>query len=74
MVVASRIQEAFSEPFLLAHGPAEVSISIGVAMSPPTPFSDLFRQADLAMYEAKGLGGGRTAVVGVDEPPPPGPG
>ena len=49
-----------------------VSVSIGVALSPPHAVADLLRFADAAMYHAKQLGGGRTAVArrpgGVDGP------
>lgn len=62
-IVAGRIHDAMSEPFRLHQGTIHVTVSIGVAMAPPFEFPDLLRLADRAMYEAKGLGGGRTAYV-----------
>ncbi len=40
-----------------------VSVSIGVALSPPHAVADLLRFADAAMYDAKQLGPGRTEVA-----------
>jgi diguanylate cyclase (GGDEF)-like protein len=59
MAVAHRIVEVLREDFLLDGGPAAVSGSIGVAISPLHGVSDeLVRHADAAMYRAKSDGGG----------------
>ena len=60
--VAARIQAAFATPVRLAVGEVPVSISIGLALSPPYAVDELVRQADAAMYHAKQQGGGRSAV------------
>jgi len=52
-----------SATVLLMQDPVRVSGSIGIAMSPPIELSDLLRLADVAMYRAKELGGGRSALV-----------
>ena len=61
--VAARIQAAFGTPILLAQGDFPVSISVGVALSPPYAIDELVGQADAAMYHAKQQGGGRAAVA-----------
>jgi len=61
--VAARIQAAFDAPIRLAQGDFPVSISIGVALSPPYAIDELVGQADAAMYHAKQQGGGRAAVA-----------
>ena len=61
--VAARIQAAFRAPIRLAQGDFPVSISLGVALSPPHAIGELVRQADAAMYHAKQQGGGRSAVA-----------
>jgi diguanylate cyclase (GGDEF)-like protein/PAS domain S-box-containing protein len=62
MLVASRLHDALLEPIVVMQDPLQVSASIGIAMCPPNDFSDLLRLADAAMYTAKELGGGRTAL------------
>jgi diguanylate cyclase (GGDEF)-like protein/PAS domain S-box-containing protein len=63
-VVAERVQAALAEPVVLSYGePLRASASIGVALSPPYAVGDLLRVADGAMYDAKQLGGGRTALA-----------
>ena len=61
--VAARIQAAFDTPIRLAAGDFPVSISVGVALSPPYAIAELVRQADAAMYHAKQHGGGRSALA-----------
>ncbi len=63
LLVASRIHEALAVPIELTRGPVRMGVSIGVAMSPPHEVAHLIRLADVAMYEAKELGGGRTALA-----------
>ncbi|GAA2141925.1 hypothetical protein GCM10009844_12660 [Nocardioides koreensis] len=64
--VASRIQAAFDTPIRLGQDHFPVSISVGVALSPPYAIDELVRQADAAMYHAKQQGGGRSAVAHQD--------
>ena len=75
-LVASRIQQAFKGPVLVGEEPFEVSLSIGVALSPPHEAEDLLRLADMAMYQAKATtgehvvtyqGGGQTADPRLEE-------
>src|SRR6202034_2951123 len=59
LAVAERVLHALEEPFLV--GSAEVSMlaSVGVSIThdPEAEPEDLLREADVAMYRAKGLGG-----------------
>jgi len=59
LAVAERVLHALEEPFLV--GSAEVSMlaSVGVSIShdPEAEPEDLLREADVAMYRAKGAGG-----------------
>ena len=59
LAVAERVLHALEEPFLV--GSAEVSMfaSVGVSVShdPDADPEDLLREADVAMYRAKGSGG-----------------
>jgi diguanylate cyclase (GGDEF)-like protein/PAS domain S-box-containing protein len=61
MALAGRVLDALEEPFPL--GAAEVAMlaSVGVAIShdPETDPEAMLREADLAMYKAKGAGGRR---------------
>ena len=41
----------------------QVSVSVGIAHSPPYPFDEVVRRADEAMYRAKQAGGGRLGVA-----------
>jgi Amt family ammonium transporter len=52
-LVARRVEQAFSEPFVIGSHSFEISASIGVALSPPHAVADLLHLADKAMYEAK---------------------
>ena len=56
--VASRIEEAFAEPFQLAAGLARVTASVGIALAsdPNDEPEALVRDADTAMYRAKQRG------------------
>jgi diguanylate cyclase len=62
--VADRIQAAVSEPFVCAGRSVVVSVSIGVTVvdKPSARPEDILRDADTAMYRAKGTGKARYAV------------
>jgi diguanylate cyclase (GGDEF)-like protein/PAS domain S-box-containing protein len=51
--VAARIHKSLEAPVDVAGQQLAVSASVGVALSPPYPVSDLLRLADRAMYLAK---------------------
>ena len=55
-IVAQKIVDALAEPFDLDGHEVFVTTSIGIAVSPPSSDGDLIRDADAAMYHAKGLG------------------
>jgi len=60
--VADRIMESLSAPFALGRGEASVRASIGVAVldgNAEREAEELVREADQAMYRAKGEGGAR---------------
>ena len=59
--VARRIVLAISEPFELCSHSVDIGASIGIAMAPEhgASIEALMRAADIAMYRAKGLGGGQ---------------
>ncbi len=59
--VARRVVLAISEPFELCSHGVDIGASIGVALSPDhgTSVEALMRAADIAMYQAKDLGGGQ---------------
>lgn len=61
--LATRVVEAISTPFAVTPG-LRLSASVGLACAddPSTRSLDILRQADLAMYHAKALGGGRHAT------------
>ena len=60
---AQQICEALEQPFKLASHELFVRASIGIALSDPlATSSDLLRNADLAMYDAKRRGGGTFAL------------
>jgi diguanylate cyclase (GGDEF)-like protein/PAS domain S-box-containing protein len=65
--VAERIHQALRAPFELGGRELFVDASIGIAMANPdaTP-EDVVRDADVAMYRAKGDGVGRHAVFDAD--------
>ena len=56
--VADKVLQCFQSPFLIGEHEFHVSCSIGIAAAPcNAPYSDdLIRDADTAMYEAKGRG------------------
>jgi diguanylate cyclase (GGDEF)-like protein len=59
--VARRVASAIAEPFELAGHSVDIGASIGVSLMPEhgTSVESLMRAADIAMYRAKALGGGR---------------
>jgi diguanylate cyclase (GGDEF)-like protein/PAS domain S-box-containing protein len=62
-LVAERIQRALAEPIMVGEAELFVTASIGVALTSPgmTP-DDVVRNADIAMYEAKHRGRGRSSL------------
>ena len=62
--VASRIQQSFAEPFLIAGQEVFTTASIGIAASSDSYASaaEVLRDADIAMYRAKSQGKARTEV------------
>ena len=60
--VAVRVLAALREPFVIQDQEVLVGTSIGIASSASPGSDDLLRNADLAMYRAKGLGKGRFQV------------
>ncbi|GAA0797419.1 putative bifunctional diguanylate cyclase/phosphodiesterase [Spirilliplanes yamanashiensis] len=61
--LALRLLDAFGEPFELSVGDIEITPSIGIAESSgPADALDLIRDADTAMYRAKGSGRNSYAV------------
>jgi diguanylate cyclase (GGDEF)-like protein len=63
VLVAARILSSLREPVEQGEAQLDLSVSIGIAVSPPHPFEELLRRADGAMYRAKHLGGGRIAIA-----------
>jgi diguanylate cyclase (GGDEF)-like protein/PAS domain S-box-containing protein len=62
-VVAERVQSSLGQPFALDAHEIRVTASIGVSLSSPRmTASELLRNADIAMYDAKRRGQGRCAV------------
>ncbi|WP_343909234.1 PAS domain S-box protein [Nocardioides aquiterrae] len=62
-VVADRIIAAFAPPIVVDGTEHQVSVSVGIALTPPYPFEEVVRRADEAMYRAKQAGGGRVGVA-----------
>jgi diguanylate cyclase len=64
VAVAERVLKAFSLPFHLAHGETMAAASIGISVTSDTNQDpdDLIRDADAAMYRAKGAGGARVVL------------
>jgi diguanylate cyclase (GGDEF)-like protein len=62
-VVAQRLLDLMRQPFILKGStlPVYVNTSIGIAVGDRTNASDLLRDADVALYEAKGAGKNRFA-------------
>ena len=67
VVLAQRLQRALSQPWLIQGTVIHPSMSVGIATSrdPLLAADELLRRADMAMYEAKSLGG--EAIVCYDE-------
>src|SRR3954454_21801687 len=61
-LVAQRILDSLREPFEIQGQEVYVGASIGIASSAHPGSDDLLRNADLAMYRAKGLGKGRHQI------------
>jgi len=59
--LARRVLDALSEPFELSGHQIHARVSIGIAIAPAgeATADDIMRNADLAMYRAKSLGGAR---------------
>ncbi|HSE09747.1 MAG TPA: sensor domain-containing diguanylate cyclase [Nocardioidaceae bacterium] len=66
-LVASRVQQAMEEPVVVDTEPFSVSMSIGLALSPPHGTEDLLRLADTAMYQAKAAGRGSVVTYDADD-------
>jgi diguanylate cyclase (GGDEF)-like protein len=68
--VAKRIADSLRTSFMVEGNETTVSTSIGIALNEPRDLdpSDILRNADRAMYEAKSRGNGRYAVYGKDSP------
>jgi len=65
--VAERLHQSLRHPFPTEGAARFLSASIGIAISHgDSTAADLLRDADAAMYRAKDLGRGRTAVVDAD--------
>jgi len=58
VVIAEKLLKTFTEPFLIDGRELILTFSVGIAISPENGncASDLLRNADIAMYEAKSLG------------------
>jgi diguanylate cyclase (GGDEF)-like protein len=70
LALAERFQSTFDEPFQLGERSTRLTVSIGVAAAaggdPDVRSTDLVRDADLAMYAAKGAGRNRVRVFSPD--------
>jgi diguanylate cyclase (GGDEF)-like protein len=66
--VAERVGKALEAPFLLEGREVVVTMSVGVALTTRRPIApeELLRDADLAMYRAKGKGKNRYEVFDTD--------
>jgi diguanylate cyclase len=64
VAVAERVLKVFSLPFQLAHGESMAAASIGISVTsdPDQDPDNLIRDADAAMYRAKGAGGARVVL------------
>lgn len=61
-LVARRVVESLARPFDIGGHRIAVSASVGVASGTTEGVDELLRDADIAMYRAKGAGKGRVAV------------
>ena len=70
LMVAGRVLESCSSPFVIDGTPIEITTSIGVATSngDDSP-AQLIERADKAMYEAKRKGKNRLEITGIDFAP-----
>jgi diguanylate cyclase (GGDEF)-like protein/PAS domain S-box-containing protein len=61
ITLAERVLSTLNEPFLVGSSEVAMPASIGVSVShdPDTDAEAMLREADVAMYRAKGSGGGR---------------
>ncbi|MBB3676299.1 putative bifunctional diguanylate cyclase/phosphodiesterase [Modestobacter versicolor] len=69
LALAERFQSTFDEPFQLGERSTRLTVSIGVATAArdsAVRSTDLVRDADLAMYAAKGAGRNRVRVFSPD--------
>jgi diguanylate cyclase (GGDEF)-like protein len=59
--IARRVVLAISEPFELCSHSVDIGASVGVALAPDhgSSIESIMRAADIAMYQAKSLGGGQ---------------
>ena len=64
VAVAERVLKAFSLPFHLVSGETMAAASVGISVTsdPAQDPDDLIRDADAAMYRAKGAGGARVVL------------
>ncbi len=64
-LIASRIIEAMTAPFLLPEAKVEISASVGIAFANPTNYNgeQLLHAADTAMYQVKRKGGASHQVI-----------
>ncbi|MEV0570548.1 GGDEF domain-containing protein [Dactylosporangium sp. NPDC050588] len=60
---AQRLIEELSRPVAVPGGLAEVGASIGIALNTSTDEQELITRADMAMYEAKRAGRGRSVLA-----------
>ena len=63
-LVVERVLASFADPFEVCGRKVDTTASVGIAMSRPeyTSAAELLRDADTAMYHAKGAGRGRAAT------------
>ncbi len=68
-ILAKRIDDAFTDPFVLAETSLAISASVGMAFAGPgVEISEqLVDEADVAMYQAKRKGGGRHQIIDIRE-------
>ncbi|MEP6696918.1 MAG: EAL domain-containing protein [Pseudonocardiales bacterium] len=69
-MVPARLMAAFSQPFRLHAGTVRITASLGLAADSPDTRElsavEILRDADIAMYAAKRLGKGRSAIFNPD--------
>jgi diguanylate cyclase (GGDEF)-like protein len=67
-LIANRILDAMKEPFLVGRNPIYISVSIGVVIANGSyeSASEIIRDADVAMYEAKTKGKARFVIFQPD--------